>query len=136
MITNESNAAAEAGAEAEAGENYFVSMTDMMVGVLLPKANPHTDDAADALQNTMVAAMRGLPGERRALARKPWLYRVAHNESVSLLRQRRPQVELSEALEVEGHAGEATTRERLAQLVEDLGDLPVRQRGALVLREL
>jgi flagellar motor protein MotB len=34
MISNESNAAATAETEPEAGENYFVSMTDMMVGVL------------------------------------------------------------------------------------------------------
>src|SRR5204862_1936188 len=45
-------------------------------------------DAADALQNTMMKALRSLPGETRDIALRPWLYRVAHNESISLLRAR------------------------------------------------
>src|SRR5205085_1155204 len=47
-------------------------------------------DAADALQNTMIKALRALPGETREIALRPWLYRIAHNESISLLRARRP----------------------------------------------
>ena len=38
--------------------------------------------------------VRALPGEAREIALKPWLYRVAHNESISLLRRRRPAAEL------------------------------------------
>src|SRR4051794_10293935 len=38
-------------------------------------------DAQDALQNTMVKALRALPGEKREIALRPWLYRVAHNEA-------------------------------------------------------
>jgi len=37
------------------------------------------EDAADALQNTMAAALRALPGERREIRIKPWLFRIAHN---------------------------------------------------------
>src|SRR5919197_3975178 len=55
------------------------------------------DDASDALQSTMAAALRALPGETRTIAVRPWLFRIAHNESVSLLRRRRPQAELREA---------------------------------------
>src|SRR5687768_3778003 len=40
-------------------------------------------EAADALQNTMVKAMNALQGERRTIALKPWLYRIAHNEAIS-----------------------------------------------------
>ncbi|MGH2987666.1 MAG: RNA polymerase sigma factor, partial [Solirubrobacterales bacterium] len=39
----------------------------------------NAEDAADAVQNTMVSALRALPGEARDVALKPWLYRVAHN---------------------------------------------------------
>ncbi len=46
-------------------------------------------DAEDAVQATMVKALRALPGERREIALRPWLYRVAHNESISILRARR-----------------------------------------------
>src|ERR1044072_983733 len=46
-------------------------------------------DAADALQNTMVKALRSLPGERREIALRPWLYRIAHNQPGTPLRARR-----------------------------------------------
>ena len=41
------------------------------------------DDAQDALQATMVKALRSLPGEQREIALKPWLFRIAHNEAIS-----------------------------------------------------
>ena len=50
------------------------------------------DDAEDALQATMAAALRSLPGEERHVEIRPWLFRVAHNEAISLLRKRRPSV--------------------------------------------
>src|SRR5688500_4244937 len=40
------------------------------------------EEAQDALQNTMVSAMRSLPGEQREITLLPWLFRVAHNESI------------------------------------------------------
>ena len=95
-------------------------------------------DAQDALQNTMVKVLRGLPGERREIDLKPWLYRIAHNEAVELLRKRRPTSELDPELAGvgEGLAETAAQRQRLARLIADLGQLPERQRGALVMREL
>src|SRR5215211_7077327 len=48
------------------------------------------EDAQDALQNTMVSALRALPGEKREIALRPWLFRVAHNEAISVLRRRSP----------------------------------------------
>src|SRR4051794_3170878 len=55
-------------------------------------------DAQDALQNTMVKILRALPGEERRIELKPWLYRIAHNESIEVLRRRRPTVELDSEL--------------------------------------
>jgi len=96
------------------------------------------EDARDALQSTMMNALRSLPGERRQIPLKPWLYRVAHNEAVTILRQRRPSVPLEEATEPQGPSAnqQAEQRSRLRELVADLGSLPERQRGALVMREL
>lgn len=94
-------------------------------------------DAQDALQNTMVKMLRALPGEKRTIALKPWLYRIAHNESVDLLRRRRPEVSL-EASELrlgEELATHVETRERLRQLIADLSALPERQRETLLMRE-
>jgi RNA polymerase sigma factor (sigma-70 family) len=95
-------------------------------------------DAQDALQNTMVKVLRALPGEQRRIELKPWLYRIAHNEAVELLRRRRPTEELDpEAVAGGGGLAEdAESRERLRRLIADLGQLPERQRGALVMREL
>ncbi len=98
----------------------------------------NAEDAQDALQNAMLKAVRALPGERREIQLKPWLYRIAHNESVELLRRRREQVELAPELAspAGGPAETAGQRERLRRLLDDLDRLPERQRGALVMREL
>jgi RNA polymerase sigma factor (sigma-70 family) len=96
------------------------------------------DDAQDALQATMVKALRALPGEEREIALKPWLFRIAHNEAISIARARRNPAALDpEAPDpLAGPELEAATRERLRQLVRDLDQLPERQRGSLVMREL
>jgi RNA polymerase sigma-70 factor (ECF subfamily) len=47
------------------------------------------DDAQDAMQAAFVRAFRGLAGFRSESSLKTWLYRIAVNESVSLLRKRR-----------------------------------------------
>lgn len=95
-------------------------------------------DAQDALQNAMVKVLRALPGERRRIQLKPWLYRIAHNESVELLRKRRDTVEIEPELHAAGAelAETAATRERLRRLLADVGELPERQRATLVMREL
>jgi len=97
-----------------------------------------SQDAQDALQNTMLKVLRALPGERREIKLKPWLYRIAHNESVDLLRRRRDTRQLDPELAAPGPAlsDELGSRERLRQLLSDLDQLPERQRGALVMREL
>lgn len=97
----------------------------------------NSEDAADALQSTMAAALRGLQGEKREIRLKPWLFRIAHNECVSMLRAQRPQAAIDESLELAAPEGaDLATRERLRQLVADLQELPDGQRGALVMREL
>jgi RNA polymerase sigma factor (sigma-70 family) len=96
------------------------------------------EDARDALQNTMVRVLAALPGERRKLELEPWLYRVAHNEAIDVLRRRRPTVDV-DSVELAGTTGpeaDLETRNRLQRLIADLRELPERQRGALVMREL
>lgn len=94
-------------------------------------------DAQDALQNTMVKVLRALPGEERKIKLKPWLYRIARNESIETLRKRRPSAELEPHQAIATSVTEtAETRERLRTLLADLEQLPERQRAALVMREL
>ena len=86
----------------------------------------------------MVKVLRALPGEQRRIDLKPWLYRIAHNESIEVLRRRRETRELDAELPAPGPglAEEAGTRERLRRLLVDLDELPERQRETLVMREL
>src|SRR4051794_17544286 len=95
-------------------------------------------DAQEALQNTMVQALRSLPGEERKIRLKPWLYRVARNEAINIIRERRgtTPLEPERLASGPGLASEAETRERLRRLLADLAQLPERQRAALVMREL
>ncbi len=96
------------------------------------------DDAHDALQATMVAALEGLRKIEQPVERlKPWLYRIAHNESISLLRRRKATVELETTAFADVSAQErAAANDRLAEMLADLAEMPARQSGALLLREL
>ena len=96
------------------------------------------EDASDALQSTMAAALRALPGERREIALRPWLFRIAHNEAVSIVRRRRPHAELTDVTVgvAPGSDHEAGVRDQVGRILTDIGDLPQRQRGALLMREL
>jgi RNA polymerase sigma factor (sigma-70 family) len=47
------------------------------------------DEAADAAQQTLVQVYLNLPRARLDLAFKPWLYRIARNQCLDRLRQRR-----------------------------------------------
>jgi RNA polymerase sigma factor (sigma-70 family) len=86
----------------------------------------------------MAKVLLALPGEKREIALKPWLYRIAHNEAIEILRHRRPHAELREATHLAGPALEehSEQRRRLDELVRDISTLPERQRGALLMREL
>ena len=98
----------------------------------------NAEDASDCLQSAMLKAFGALQSSTREITLKPWLYRIAHNESISLLRRRRPAVEVDEENMGASPPAETdlATRERLSHLMADLRELPERQRGAIVLREL
>ena len=97
----------------------------------------HEQDAQDALQNTMTRAFAALKDEPRDFELRPWLFRIAHNEAISLLRRRRPTDEL-DALQTNEAPVEdqVSLRADLEVLQHDLQALTERQRAALVLREL
>src|SRR4051812_46392566 len=94
-------------------------------------------DAQDALQSAMTRAFAALRAERRDFELRPWLFRIVHNEAVSMLRPRRPPQPL-EGLPQTGASVEerAAMGAELATLRADLEALPDHQRAALVLREL
>jgi RNA polymerase sigma factor (sigma-70 family) len=112
---------------------YHQSLYRFCLAIL---GNP--EDAQDALQNTMIKVLRALPGEERQIELKPWLYRIAHNEAIDLLRRRREtsQLDVEQVAPGYGLSEDAATRERLRGLLADLRELPERQRDVLVMREI
>ncbi|HWE59698.1 MAG TPA: RNA polymerase sigma factor [Solirubrobacteraceae bacterium] len=96
-------------------------------------------DGQDALQTTFTKALIAMREGRRNAPLRPWLYRIAHNESISLIRARNSALAADLPLELEAAQAVVDTveeRERMAMLVVDLRELPEQQRGALVMREL
>ncbi len=95
-------------------------------------------DAQDALQSALARALVALRRGRRDAPLLPWLFRIAHNESISLTRRRRAEAQLGEHNEPRARsaAEQAEERATIAQLLADLQSLPERGRAALVMREL
>ncbi len=96
------------------------------------------DDAYDALQSTLANALAALQRGQRDAPLRPWLFRIAHNETISLIRRREPDRGSFDAAEswVPSAEARADERARLALLVSDLGELPERQRDVLLMSEL
>ena len=95
------------------------------------------EDAEDALQQTFASAYRAMCESAGPLALKAWLFTIARNRCISMLRA--PRAEPVEDLELEATAGLSEQVERRAELrdlVLDLGRLPENQRAALVLFEV
>jgi RNA polymerase sigma factor (sigma-70 family) len=92
-------------------------------------------DARDALQGSMLAALSSLRAKPIEGDLKPWLFRIAHNQSISIIRGRDREAP-TEAPSTAAVTDDPETREQLRTLVSDLTALPDRQRGAIVMREM
>ncbi|MCA1699048.1 MAG: RNA polymerase sigma factor, partial [Actinobacteria bacterium] len=97
-------------------------------------------EAEDAVQHTFIAAHKSLLADNRQMALKAWLYVVARNHCLSLLRVRREHADIDDIATVlpatAGLSAEVERREDLRALLSDLQRLPENQRAALVLAEL
>lgn len=75
-------------------EPIFVKYKDRVFRLALSiTRNPA--DAQDALQNTFIKVMANLGGFRKKSSLSTWIYRIAYNEALMLLRKRRQQSRLS-----------------------------------------
>lgn len=99
----------------------------------------HREDAEDAVQHTFLSAYCQIAESEGALELRPWLFTVARNRCLSLLRARRSRetVALGDAdRATDGLALEVEHRQELRELVRDLSRLPEQQRAALLLAQL
>ena len=95
------------------------------------------EEAEDALQQTFMSAYRSLVSSDRPIQLRPWLFTIARNNCVSILRVRHENASLDEAASsTDGLAAEIQRREDLRHMLADIGRLPEDQRAALVLAEL
>jgi len=94
-------------------------------------------DAEDALQATFASAYRAMRADSRPVTLRPWLFTIARNNCLTILRRRRPLVELNgEVAPGPDPVTEIETREEVRKVFEGLRDLPESQRAALVLAEV
>ena len=96
---------------------------------VLPEAR-----AEDALQQTLMAAWRGLQRGDEVRELRPWLHRIAHNTSLNLLRQSGYDYEqIEESLQIaDAPDDELERRAVVRQTLQGLASLPPRQREALL----
>jgi RNA polymerase sigma factor (sigma-70 family) len=95
------------------------------------------EEAEDAVQHTFMAAYKDLLGSEKDIQLRAWLYTIARNRCLSVLRARREQP--SDEIEIASVDGLSTQVERrvdLQEMLRDLADLPPDQREALVLSEI
>jgi RNA polymerase sigma factor (sigma-70 family) len=97
------------------------------------------EDAEDAVQHTFLAAYRRIADGDETTDWRPWLFTVARNRCLTLVRSRRgegPLVDSEAVAAVDGLAIEVERRQELRDLVRDMARLPEPQRAALVLSQL
>jgi RNA polymerase sigma factor (sigma-70 family) len=94
--------------------------------------------AEDAVQQALLSALEAMRADERELQLGPWLHRIAHNAAIDSLRRMDTHwEELDERMDgVEPTHAAVERRARFNSVMSDMGELPERQRRALVLREL
>jgi RNA polymerase sigma factor (sigma-70 family) len=93
-------------------------------------------EAEDAVQQSFFDAYRQVSRGVVPAHPKAWLYTIARNRSVTIMRSRREQPGEVELPSNAGVSEEAEQRAELQELVSDLHRLPEAQRSALVMFEL
>src|SRR4051794_13792600 len=96
-------------------------------------------DGEDATQHAFVALHRHITADDRAVDVKPWLFQVARNRCLSVIRSRREHADIDDPFiqpATEGLADSVQRRSDLREVLGDLQQLPEDQRAALLLSSL
>ncbi|HEX5923749.1 MAG TPA: sigma-70 family RNA polymerase sigma factor [Baekduia sp.] len=116
-------------------DRYRTPLTRYCAGIVGPNR------AEDAAQQALINAHNALQRTDEVRHLRSWLYRIAHNAALNVLRAVRDDVSLDAASDAaaiaeDGPAAAFERNERFRATVDALQELPERQRAALVLREL
>jgi RNA polymerase sigma factor (sigma-70 family) len=116
-------------------DRYRTPLTRYCAGIVGPSR------AEDVVQQALINAHDALQRTDEVRHLRSWLYRIAHNASLNVLRAVRDDVSLDAASDAaaiaeDGPAAAFERNERFRATVDALQELPERQRAALVLREL
>src|SRR4051794_38702523 len=95
-----------------------------------------SEEAEDAVQHTFAQAYDSMRRGDRELKLKAWLYAIARNRCLSILRAGRELPAELHDIPTAGLSEEVQQRSELRELLADIRGLPVNQRAALVLSEV
>jgi RNA polymerase sigma factor (sigma-70 family) len=95
------------------------------------------EEAEDAVQHTFAAAYRDLQrSSDREILLKPWLFAIARNRCLSVLRARHDLPQGDAEVATAGLSEQVERRAELRELLADIRELPDEQRAALLLAEV
>ena len=95
------------------------------------------EEAEDALQQAFVSAHADIVSSDKPIRFKAWIYTIARNRCLSMLRARREQPSDDvDRISTAGLGEEVQQRADLQELISDMQELPEEQRAALILSEL
>ena len=103
------------------------------------RASVRSSEVEDCFQETFMAAMRAYPRLRGDSNLRAWVLTIAHRKALDVHRARaRRAVPVADPASLDGRSSdeERTRPERDESLWEAVGELPARQRSAVVLRYL
>ena len=92
--------------------------------------------AEDAVQQTFISAFASMSESEREIELRPWLYRIAHNAALRLLRAGAESEPLSEYAAAARTDEAAELRDRLQRTLAAIEQLPQPQRDAVLLQAL
>ena len=114
--------------------NLLVSRWEKRVFNYILKLVGHREDAMDLCQDVFLKAYQNLRKLEDTAKFAGWLFRIAHNESYSLLRKNRPEEEMGPELAPPSQGGRMLPVETTLAVAAAMKRLTSEQREAVVLK--
>lgn len=114
--------------------NLLISRWEKRVFNYILRMVANREDALDLTQDVFLKAYQSLARLEDPARFAPWLYRIAHNEAISLYRKRRPEGEMPDGPEREASGSGLLPIELTLAVESALNRLSSDQREAVVLK--